>query len=230
MQSDGMETNQAAENLQVIRTLMERSALYRRALAPVMLVAGLVGIIAAVGGAWLKMQAGIGFVGYWVGVACLGLSGALLLVRRQALKSQEVFWSPPTKRVAQAMAPPFAGGFVFAILWFVASSKSSSVAMPPEAVIAAGHAPILIAIWTIFYGCALHAAGFFTPRGLRWFGWLFVLFGFAVLTWDLFFPHGRVHHREITWQTCHWLMGFLFGFLQLAYGIYLYFTERKNAA
>ena len=36
----GMETNWAAEQLQTIRTLMERSAVYRRALAPIMLFAG----------------------------------------------------------------------------------------------------------------------------------------------------------------------------------------------
>jgi len=42
-----MDTNWAAENLQVIRTLMERSTLYRRALAPVMLVSGLIGTSAA---------------------------------------------------------------------------------------------------------------------------------------------------------------------------------------
>jgi hypothetical protein len=31
--------------------------------------------------------------------------------------------------------------------------------------------------------------------------------------------------------SAHWMMGFLFGFLHLAYGAYLYLTERgKNAA
>jgi hypothetical protein len=53
MQSDTMETNNAAENLQVIRTLMERSALYRRALAPIMTWCGAWGIIAGlVGWKW----------------------------------------------------------------------------------------------------------------------------------------------------------------------------------
>ena len=39
-----MESNWAAEHLQTIRTLMERSAIYRRALAPIMLFAGLTGL------------------------------------------------------------------------------------------------------------------------------------------------------------------------------------------
>ena len=38
-----METNWAAEHLQVIRTLMERSAVYRRALAPIMTFNGAIG-------------------------------------------------------------------------------------------------------------------------------------------------------------------------------------------
>ena len=44
MQSICMETKWAVDNLQTIRTLMERSALYRRALAPIMILAGTIGI------------------------------------------------------------------------------------------------------------------------------------------------------------------------------------------
>jgi len=47
VQSMYMESNWAAEHLQVIRTLMERSALYRRALAPIMIFNGVVGLAAA---------------------------------------------------------------------------------------------------------------------------------------------------------------------------------------
>ena len=42
-----MDSNWASEQLQTIRTLMERSAIYRRALAPIMLVAGAAGVVAA---------------------------------------------------------------------------------------------------------------------------------------------------------------------------------------
>ena len=45
-----MEANWATDHLQVIRTLMERSALYRRALAPIMLTCGVIGIAAATAG------------------------------------------------------------------------------------------------------------------------------------------------------------------------------------
>jgi hypothetical protein len=78
---DGMDTNVAAENLQVIRTLMERSALYRRALAPVMTFAGGLGIIAAITGVALRADTSAVFVAYWMTVALLGQPVALAATR-----------------------------------------------------------------------------------------------------------------------------------------------------
>src|SRR5512139_3107223 len=91
-----MDANVAANHLQVIRTLMERSALYRRALAPVMGATGLLGLAGAAIG--LLLQIGIHdpikFVAYWYGVGVLTVGLALLLVRRQAFRHAEPFWSP----------------------------------------------------------------------------------------------------------------------------------------
>ena len=223
-----METNQAAEHLQVIRTLMERSALYRRALAPIMVFAGLVGIVAAVAGCLFGIESGAGFLGYWMGVAFVGIAGAFLLVRRQALKSVEPFWSPPTRRVGQALLPPLTVGLAIGVwLLFVWSEKP--VADPPTGMSNdAGELIWVPAIWAVFYGCALHAAGFFTSRGLRWFGWLFVAAGIVCVFWLLIFH--RQDFPDASWQQSHRLMGFLFGFLQLTYGIYLYFTENRKTA
>jgi len=221
-----METNRAAENLQTIRTLMERSALYRRALAPVMTFAGATGIIAATLGVLLRVETEPTFIGYWIGVALVGLAGAFLLVRRQALKSAEAFWSPPTRRVATAMLPCLTVGLLVGILFFVVCSQPQ-VADPPTGM-AEDRGPLILlsAIWAIFYGCALHAAGFFTSRGLRLFGWLFIAAGVGVLffTWAIH----RQDYPDAVWQDAHWLMGGLFGLLQLAYGIYLYFTEKTG--
>src|SRR5207245_9204620 len=95
-----MESNWAAEHLQVIRTLMERSALYRRALAPIMTFNGVLGTLAAAAGVLANVDAPRTFLGYWMIVAVLAVSGSFLLVRRQALTDSETFWSPPTRRVA----------------------------------------------------------------------------------------------------------------------------------
>src|SRR5689334_9917564 len=86
-----MEQDWAAEHLQVIRTLMERSALYRRALAPIMTFVGLVGIAAALSAAIAERSPSKerAFVCFWAAVSAIALAGTFLLVRRQAIKDRE---------------------------------------------------------------------------------------------------------------------------------------------
>src|SRR5215471_18570277 len=111
-----MESNWAAEHLQVIRTLMERSAVYRRALAPIMIFNGVVGLGAAVLGWALKIQTPRAFVLFWACVSVVAVAGSFLLVRRQALKESEPFWSPPTRRVTQAFLPPLTAGLFLSLI------------------------------------------------------------------------------------------------------------------
>jgi hypothetical protein len=202
-----METNWAEENLKTIRTLMERSAIYRRALAPIMLYVGFVGMVAAGAGLFFHMKADWIIFGYWPGAAVVAITGALLIVRRQAFKERELFWSPPTRRVTQAMLPPLTAGMCMSLVFKIT-----------------GFEMLLPLIWALFYGCALHSAGFFMPRGVRWFGWIYI--GLASGIMGYFALSGKDFNINV-----HWLMGFFFGVLHLAYGAYLYLTEkRKNAA
>lgn len=211
VQSPCMETNQAAENLQVIRTLMERSALYRRALAPIMLFAGVMGLLGAGAGIVLKLEAMKVFCGYWLGVAAVVVAGAFVIARRQAIKDHEPFWSPPTRRVSQALMPALTAGFLFSLVLLILNP---------------GHARWLFIFPNIlFYGCALHAAGFFMVRGMRWFAWGIISLGSAAL---LIAPMVQTDPNP---AFDHGVMGFFFGVLHLAYGAYLYLTEpRKNVA
>jgi hypothetical protein len=203
-----METNSVVENLQVIRTLMERAALYRRALAPIMIFAGALGTIAAAGGLVLHLESMRAFTGLWLGTAVAAVGGAFLIARRQAFTDHESFWSPPTRRVGQALLPPLLGGMCLGIA-FIWVGLVNPV--------------ILTFIWLLFYGCALHAAGFFTPRGLRLFGWVFIgLACVCLLLIAVARPNAEI--------SAHWLMGFFFGILHLAYGVYLYLTEKRNSA
>jgi hypothetical protein len=204
-----METNWAAEQLQTIRTLMERSAVYRRALAPIMLFAGTVGVAAAAAGLWFHFDSLRAFGALWLGTAIIVVAGAFVIARRQALKDHELFWSPPTRRVAQALLPPLLAGMCLGLV-FVLTGLATPV--------------ILTFIWLLFYGCALHSAGFFMPRGMKWFGWIYVGLACGILCF-LAIVQPKVEFRA------HWMMGFFFGVLHLAYGAYLYLTENgKNAA
>jgi hypothetical protein len=204
-----MESNWAGEHLQTIRILMERSAVYRRALAPIMLFAGALGVIAAAAGLLFHLDSMQAFGTLWLGVAVIVVAGALLIARRQALKEKDNFWSPPARRVAQALLPPlFAGMCLGSAFTFVGLTNPL----------------ILTFIWLFFYGCALHAAGFFMPHGMKWFGWIFILLAaFVLCVLAIVQPDVEI--------SAHWFMGFFFGVLHLAYGAYLYLTEKgKNAA
>ncbi len=218
-----MNPNWAEENLQTIRTLMERSAVYRRALAPIMLFAGTMGVLTATIGIWSQqfwsLQDSMQVFGtLWLGTAAIVVAGAFLTARRQAIKDKEHFWSPPTRRVGQALLPALSAGmFLGGLFTFVGLTNAITLTF----------------IWLFFYGCALHSAGFFMLRGMKCFGWIFIglaavtasVLCFLNITRPLAFPASNIA------ITAHLLMGFFFGVLHLAYGAYLYLTEkRKNAA
>jgi hypothetical protein len=204
-----MNPHLAEEHLQTIRLLMERSALYRRALAPIVLVAGSLGAVAAAVGLGFHLVAAWAFAGLWLGTACVAVGSSFLLARRQAFRDQEKFWTPPTFRVAQALLPPLVSGLALGLLTF-----GLGTAWPVDLLMAL--------IWLLFYGCALHSAGFFMARGIKWFGWGFILVAILlaiVLAAGVWSP---------TPATANGVMGLTFGGLHLAYGIYLHFTEKKH--
>jgi hypothetical protein len=209
---ESMNPNWAEENLQTIRTLMERSALYRRALAPIMIFCGVIGVLGGVVGACLHMDSDAGFLLFWVGTAGIALGGTFFLVRRQALKDAEPFWSPPTRRISQALLPAF---FIAAFLTGVSAYMVGARDRNDQV--------IFIVLWTWFFGCAVHAAGSFVQRGMKLFGWLFIAVGCGLLVLS-------IRDRQDFLGRCspHLLMAAIFGGLHLAYGIYLYCTEKKT--
>jgi hypothetical protein len=205
-----MQTDWASENLQIIRTLMERSAVYRRALAPLTVAIGVTGLMAAVAGHLLDFDRPRSFVAFWLSISVVCLIEAFLLVRRQALKDAEPFWSSPTRRVAQALAPPLFSGLIAGIPFLLLETDNL---LPIW---------LLVPGWMVLYGCALHSAGFFMPRGFKLFGWAFILCGCAIALIVL-----RLSERPII-EVANWAMGICFGGAHLAYGIYLYFTENRR--
>jgi hypothetical protein len=208
-----MEPNWAAENLQVIRTLMERSAIYRRALGPIMIFTGCIGTLAAAIGLFRQIDSAQGFVRFWIGTGFLTIAGVLILIRRQAIKDVEPFWSPPTRRIAQAATPPLLVGLAAAMPFFFFEWRDATLAW------------WLVPIWLALYGCALSAAGFFMQRGMKIFGWCFVAFGCVILIAGTCMPR-----LVPPLDRAHLVMGGCFGGLHLLYGIYLYFTEKRKSS
>jgi hypothetical protein len=218
-----MQTPSASDHLQVIRTLMERSALYRRALAPITIFVGSLGLIAAIAGWKLRIVQPVPFILYWYVVGALAISGAFLMVRRQALKDAEPFWSPPTRRVARAMLPPLAAGFMLGALFALseiapAAGAGPSTGLTPRWI----YLICLPLLWVILYGCAVHASGFFMTRGMQLFGWIIIAGGCVS------FLVGAPEESQIA-LVSYGIMGGFFGLLHIAYGAYLYFTENRES-
>ena len=203
-----MEQHVAAEHLQVIRTLMERSALYRRTLAPIMLYLGGVGTLAGLGGLVNGIDALRAFCAWWLGSAGVAIAGAFVIARRQAMQDDEPFWSPPALRVTEALVPPLAAGLLFSL---------ALIAFAPADL----RWPFVLAN-AMFYGCAVHAAGFFMPRGMKLFGWLIIALSGVLLFVRLGLMPGMGARLD------HVLMGAIFGLAHLAYGVYLFVTDPRK--
>jgi hypothetical protein len=220
-----MKPNWAEENLQTIRTLMERSALYRRELAPIMTLIGLIGFFSAAIGWFFKIMSPTTFVLYWFSIAILTLVCVFLMVRRQVWQKSEPFWSPPARRIAQAIFPPLFAGFALGILSIVVDN------LPTEADPPTGEWPsnwlfltLLPVLWVILYGNAVHSAGFFISRGMRIFGLFIVVAGCGSFLFTANLSGSGLL------RFAYAVMGFFFGVSHLACGTYLALTEKgKNA-
>jgi hypothetical protein len=209
----------ATEHLQVIRTLMERSALYRRALAPSMIAAGALGIVTALIG-WFVAEDSIictrsGFLTAWLVTAAAASAAALLFTRRQAIQDKEPFWSPPARRVGWTVLPAFAAaGVVARAGWVVEGNAAQFVAWAVPC------------IWLALHGCALHAAAGFMTRGIRWLGWIHLVAATAGAIFLPGFLHPLPHHAAI--KAAYLFMGVTFGLSHFAYGLRLAWTERHS--
>jgi hypothetical protein len=216
-----VQPNWAEENLQVIRTIMERAALYRRTLAPMMLATGLIGTVLACVGLLIPVQSPRGFMLLWLAAATLAVSVSLLIVRRQALVAREPFSTPASRRVIGAMHPPLTAG-AFLTLPMLALLGSGGVASHESHLIA------LIACWLGFYGCGLNAAGQYSSRGVRLLGWGFI--GAGPLLGILYVGGYLVPElgSRVLWTNPHAIMGATFGGFHLLAAGYLYLTESRQ--
>ncbi len=202
-----MQNDWAEEHLHTIRTLMERVALYRRALAPVMFLTGGTGILFSISGQLLKVESSRSFVIWWLAAGFVAFLLALFITRRQALKDKEPFWSNPTRQVIYSLIPPLFAGISTGIAIMINGSTINL--------------PYLPAFWIMFYGTALYSSGFFMRRGMKLFGFLFVLAGGIML---IILALLKIN---LDYKIAHLLMGIFFGVIHICYGVYLHFTEKS---
>lgn len=208
---ENMSENWASENLRTIRTLMERTAVYRRALAPVSLVTGIVGVTSGAAGMGLGVNTAKSFVVWWLVTGVIALVLAFVLVRKQALRADEALWSPPTRRVAEALAPSLVSGLIVGL---------TVLGLDVETGRGISFIPV---VWMLFFGSALHSAGFFMRRGIRLLGWIFTATAVIEAAVLIILPDLR---NSV--MAAHGIMGGVFGGYNLVYCLYLYLTEKED--
>lgn len=227
------EQERAAENLKVIRSLMERATIYRAISWPTALFGGVVAVIISLllyfredvairgGDVEVVLMSEVAWVFCWV--VALVVTGAFnaILIARKSAREKGPFFSPGLKMALRLLVPPMLVGGVVGI-GHVLSAPGT----------AAGAA----AIWTMCYGLALLATTGISPKSIRWLGWFFLAAGVAVylFVWsDGAHPLpgvGAMDHMESPMLEANLIMGACFGGFHLVYAVVVMLMSRKDTS
>ena len=209
MAKQGMTTREeAAEQLRVIRSVMERATIFRALSGETALVGGAI----ALGVAWVsEKRHGWEWAGIWLAglVVVLGFY-VFQLCRMRALR-QRPFWSTGLRTALRGVLPSLVAGGFMALLF-----------------VRAGNDVVAACMWIIHYGLALLAIREFAPKSMVWLGWAFVLFGLVCLA-----TVADIVHLEQAWMVrvnASRLMAIAFGGFHLIYGALIVTTGRREDA
>ena len=189
--------------MRAIRSLMERSTIYRAISAPTALVGGVVGMIV---GAVLWFQGGRAeeppgpgtFVVTWLLTYVVIDAFNFSMIHRNARNRGESFLSPGLKHAVRALAPPMACGCIAGASFALIKGD-----------------PALCAItWVTFFGIALLSTSSFAPRSIGWLGAAFTAAGVVMLPLYLTLdPAGHINRFQI---ACLIMAG-TFGLFHIVY-------------
>jgi len=195
-----MDAERAAEELKVIRRLMERPVRYST-------MSGLSGILAGcaalagvaadwyVSHAYSPVRAVQINVAVWAGVFLAAFAAAVVLTRLRERKRGMPFWSDVKRRILWTILPPFVVcvGLTGAIVyrWWAGQGPNLWGLIP--------------AIWMVTYGLALWQVGLFSPVEVRILAVAFLLAGLIAAA--AFHAHP------------YWALGGTFGGFHLVYGL-----------
>jgi len=204
---------EAEENLRVIRSLMERSTIYRAISAPVALAGGLASLIGCgIVAAGLSkstidpLATPLFFFGVWFGVlAVTALTNALFLWKESTSRGAP-FLSQGMRAALSALAPCWLVAAILTVFW---------IKIPW----------LLPMFWMILYGLGLLATRYFAPRSIVLLGWAFVTGGLFSL---LIFMGPANQDHLIQLRTANLAMGTTFGLFHLIYAACTW--PRKSAA
>ncbi|MFD0893226.1 hypothetical protein KBB96_17535 [Luteolibacter ambystomatis] len=204
---------EAAEQLRVIRSMMERATVFRALSGETALVGG----AAALGAAWVSENK-TGWV--WAGVWLAGLAAVLLfnvwqIFRVAAAKNGRMWTSGLKLAIRGALPSIMAGGFLGLL-----SVRGGFPAATSQAA----------CFWILHYGIALLAIREFAPKSMVWLGWAFVIFGVFALAAMTGLLGTQVAPVMAYLKNGSRLMAIAFGGFHLVYGAAIVTTGRREEA
>jgi hypothetical protein len=157
---------------------------YRGFRVPAVFAVGVIGLLAALAQPHVPSTSeGIGFVWYWVGVACVGgVIGGATAVRSYLLREDE-FDRRQTRRVMGQFFPCVVVG---------AALTATAVRHGPELI------PLLPGVWAAVFGLGIIATRPFVPRAVGAVGVWYLLVGVAMVL-------------QLASLPSHWAVGGVFG-------------------
>jgi len=168
-----MDAEKAAENLEVIRQLMERPVRYSTMSGWSGIFAGCTAVLglamdAAVCAACRDPEEAMWYnLAVWMGVLLLASAGVITLTLLRERAQGIALWSQAKRRVLMTILPPFIAsvGLTLAIvyLWYFRVGPNQWGLIP--------------AIWMTFYGVACFHLGLYSIREMRIMGAAFILAG-----------------------------------------------------
>ncbi|MCF7734669.1 MAG: hypothetical protein K9N23_23500 [Akkermansiaceae bacterium] len=200
--------DEAAEQLRMIRSMMERATIFRALSGETALMGG----AAALAAAWLSD----GKVGWpWANCWLIGLGLVVLFNLFQILRASSahgrVFWSCGLRTAIRGVAPSIITGGFLGLLFVRTGNAANTQAAA--------------AIWILHYGIALLAIREFAPRSMVWLGWAFATFGLYCLA-----ELTRVNSMPgllTTHTSASQLMAIAFGGFHLIYGGLIVTTKER---
>lgn len=204
-----MTTHQeAAEQLRVIRTMMERATIFRALSGEAALLGGAMSLAAG----WISEgKSGWAWGGIWLGGLAVVILFAIWQLTRLAHTHSRPVWSHGLKVALRGALPSLvAGGFVGLLYLRMGTKGSESIAA---------------CFWIMHYGLALLAIREFAPKSMVWLGIAFLLTGLLGLAGSTFV---QSMNPVLVRLGPSGLMAAAFGGFHLLYGMAIVTTTRRD--
>jgi hypothetical protein len=150
-----MDAREAEQNLELIRTLMERTVQYQLLTARAGLVAGSLALLGAGLFLWLDPTEPIAFAAVWGGVFLGALTATCVGTAIRSRRTGEVVWSRQARAVLLALAPALFTAMALTALFF-RLGDAMHLWLP--------------GIWMLCYGQGALATSAYAPAPIRYLG------------------------------------------------------------